>query len=45
MTDCDGFFRGEILDLIFENDLGETLDKTFDAEFESSFMKVRKESF
>ena len=28
------FFRDEILDLIFENDLGENLDKTFDGEFE-----------
>ena len=39
------FFRGEILDLIFENDLGENLDKTFDGEFASSFSEVRKESF
>ena len=34
MADSDSFFRGEILDLIFENDLGENLDKTFDGEFE-----------
>ena len=39
------FFRGEILDLIFENDLGENLDKAFDGEFETSFSEVRKESF
>ena len=39
------FFRGEILDLIFETDLGENLNKTFDGEFESSFSEVRKESF
>ena len=39
------FFRGEILDLTFENDLGENLDKTFDGEFASSFSEVRKESF
>ena len=45
MADSDGFFRGEILDLIFENDLGENLDKTFDGEFESWFSEVRKESF
>ena len=36
------FFRKEILDLIFENNLGENLDKTFDGEFESSFSEVRK---
>ena len=35
MTDSDGVFRGEILYLIFENDLRENLDKTFDGEFES----------
>ena len=39
------FCRGEILDLIIENDLGKNLDKTFDGEFESSFSEVRKESF
>ena len=39
------FFRGEILDLTFENDLGENLDKTFDGEFASTFSEVRKESF
>ena len=39
------FFRGKILDLIFENDLGENLDETFDGEFDSSFSEVRKESF
>ena len=39
------FCRGEILDLIIENDLGKNLDKTFDEEFESSFSEVRKESF
>ena len=39
------YFRGEILDLIFENDLGENLDKAFDGEFETSFSEVRKESF
>ena len=38
-------FRGEILDLIFENNLRENLDKTLDGEFESSFSEVRKESF
>ena len=37
MADSDGLFRCEILDLIFENDFGEHLDKTFDGEFESSF--------
>ena len=45
MADSDGFSRGEILDLIFENDLGENLDKTFDGEFGSSFNEVRKETF
>ena len=45
MSDSDVFFRDEILDLIFENDLEEKLDKTFDREFESSFSEVRKESF
>ena len=45
MADSNGFFRGDILDLIFENDLGENLNKTFDGEFESSFREVRKESF
>ena len=39
------FFRDEILDLIFENDSGKNLDKTFDGEFGSSFSEVRKESF
>ena len=42
MADSNGFFRDDILDLIFENDLGENLNKTFDGEFESSFSKVRK---
>ena len=42
MADSDGFFRDEILDLIFENDLGENMDKTFDGEFESSFSEARK---
>ena len=45
MADSDGFSRGEILDLIFENYLGENLNKTFDGEFGSSFSEVRKESF
>ena len=36
------FFRDEIFDLIFENDLGENIDKTFDGEFESSFSEARK---
>ena len=45
MADSDGFSKGGISDLIFENDLGENLDKTFDGEFESSFSEVRKESF
>ena len=45
MADSDGFFKDEILDLIFENDLGKNLDKIFDGEFESSFSEVRKESF
>ena len=39
------FFRDEILDLIFENDLGKNLDKTFDGEFGSSFSEVRKKVF
>ena len=42
MRDSDGFFRGKILDLIFENDSGENFDKNFDGEFESSFSEVRK---
>ena len=42
MGDSDGFFRGKILDLIFENDSGENFDKNFDGEFESSFSEVRK---
>ena len=45
MADSDRCFRGEIFDLIFENDLGENLDKTFDGEFESAFIEIRKESF
>ena len=45
MAASDRFFRAKILDLIFENGLGENLDKTFDGEFESSFSEVRKESF
>ena len=45
MADSNSFFRGKILDLIFENDLGENLDKTFDGEFKPSFSEVRKESF
>ena len=45
MADSDSFFRGEILDLIFENDLRENLDNTFDGKFESSFSEVREESF
>ena len=40
MADNDGFFRGEMIDLTFENNLGENFDKTFDGEFESSFSKV-----
>ena len=42
MADSDGFSKGGISDLIFENDLGENLYKTFDGEFESSFSEVRK---
>ena len=45
MADSNSFFSGEILDLIFENDLGENLDKTFDEEFESSCSEVTKGSF
>ena len=45
MADSNSFFSGEILDLFFENHLGENLDKTFDGQFESSFSEVKKESF
>ena len=42
MADSDGFFRRGFLDLIFENDYGENVHKTFDGEFESAFSEVRK---
>ena len=42
MADSDGFFIGEILGLIFENDLGKNLDKTFDGEFFNLIFYLQK---
>ena len=45
MADKDGFFRGEVLDLLFEEENDEALDKIIDPLFMEATVEVSRPSF
>ena len=44
MADKDGFFRGEVLDLLFEEENDEALDKIIDPLFMEATVEVSRPS-
>ena len=40
MADEDGFFRGEVLELLFEEEYEENMDNIFDPSFEEAITEV-----